>query len=77
MEAILRLLEINQTAELKLRISYQRIHKPWQLLSRRLNLHSTKNCGLNQVRIAYVLNNRDLIDAIGLIRDGLTEYLEK
>ena len=39
--------------------------------------YSTKNCGLNQVRIAYVLNNRDLIDAIGLIKDGLTEYLEK
>ena len=39
--------------------------------------YSTKNCGLNQVRIAYVLNNRDLIDAISLIKDGLTEYLEK
>jgi aspartate aminotransferase len=39
--------------------------------------YSTKNCGLNQVRIAYVLNNRDLIDAIGLIKDGLNEYLEK
>ena len=36
--------------------------------------YSTKRLGLNQVRIAYVLNEKDLKKSIKIIKKGLTEY---
>ena len=36
--------------------------------------YSTKKLGLNQVRIAYVLNEIDLKKSIKIIKEGLTEY---
>ena len=36
--------------------------------------YSTPNTGNNQVRIAYVLNENDLKDSIGILKKGLIEY---
>ena len=36
--------------------------------------YSTANRGNNQVRIAYVLNENDLKDSIGILKKGLIEY---
>ena len=36
--------------------------------------YSTPNVGLNQVRIAYVLKNEDLIKAVNIIKTALPIY---
>ena len=38
--------------------------------------YSTENEGKNQIRIAYVLNKKDLIRSVELLKLGLTEYLK-
>ena len=39
--------------------------------------YSTPNTGNNQVRIAYVLNQSNLKSCVNILKQGLTEYLEK
>ncbi|WP_299611057.1 pyridoxal phosphate-dependent aminotransferase [uncultured Aquimarina sp.] len=39
--------------------------------------YSSPNQGLNQVRIAYVLNRRDLKKAINILKLGLEKYMDK
>jgi aspartate aminotransferase len=36
--------------------------------------YSTPGIGLNQVRIAYVLNQEELIKAVQILKEGLKEY---
>ena len=36
--------------------------------------YSTKGFGKNQIRIAYVLNENQLKDAILILKNGLNEY---
>jgi aspartate aminotransferase len=39
--------------------------------------YSTPNVGLNQIRIAYVLKNEDLINAANILKTALAEYQKK
>ena len=36
--------------------------------------YSTPNVGLNQIRIAYVLNKESLIKAVNIIKEALKVY---
>jgi len=36
--------------------------------------YSTKGIGLNQVRIAYVLNKKDLVRSVEIIKEALKVY---
>ena len=36
--------------------------------------YSTPGAGLNQIRIAYVLNNESLIKAINILKEALKVY---
>ena len=39
--------------------------------------YSTPGMGLNQVRIAYVLNKKDLISAVNILKEALLAYNNK
>ena len=39
--------------------------------------YSTPGVGLNQIRIAYVLKNEDLINAANILKAALAEYQKK
>ena len=39
--------------------------------------YSTPGMGLNQVRIAYVLNKKDLINAVNVLKEALFVYNKK
>jgi aspartate aminotransferase len=39
--------------------------------------YSTPGMGLNQVRIAYVLNKEDLIKAVHILKDAIATYNSK
>jgi aspartate aminotransferase len=41
------------------------------------DFYITKGLGKNEIRIAYVLNTKDLSAAMGLLKRGLKEYLTK
>ena len=38
--------------------------------------YSTQNIGENQIRIAYVLNQSDLVTCVNILKNGLMEYLK-
>ncbi len=54
-----------------------RIENETVMLAPGAGFYATPGVGVNQVRIAYVLNTDDLKRAINIIKLGLEEYLEK
>lgn len=55
--------------------SYQ-LHGETVMVAPAAGFYSTPGMGLNQIRIAYVLNKKDLTKAIHILKEGLQQYQE-
>ncbi|WP_276380754.1 pyridoxal phosphate-dependent aminotransferase [Flavobacterium sp. H4147] len=50
------------------------LNKETVMIAPAKGFYSTPGMGLNQVRIAYVLNKKDLVSAVNVLKEGLSAY---